>query len=394
MLAARSAARNPTRSTLTIGLIASASFLIISMSAFRLKPTETGTGGFTLLGESSQPVFADLNSPGDRQELLADAAGTLRDSQIFMFRVRPGDDASCGNLYKANQPRVLGVPPSFISHFDVPSRAAFDFAASAAQSQSQQANPWQLLPSTATPAGEPIPVIIDKETAMYSLQLYGGIGEEFTFQYDDRPITFRVTGLLSLSVLHGSLLISAADFRQLFPEVSGYRYALIQTPAGQASEVREVLEDRLSDQGFDITSTSRILTGLMALQNTYLRTFQSLGALGLLLGTFGLAAAQMRSVLERRGEMALLRATGFRRSRLSGLVLIENILLLLGGLATGVIAALAAVLPHMFGGGAGVPFLELGTMLGIVLLVGLAAGGWAARATLRVPVLAALREER
>jgi putative ABC transport system permease protein len=132
----------------------------------------------------------------------------------------------------------------------------------------------------------------------------------------------------------------------------------------------------------------------MALQNTYLRTFQSLGALGLLLGTFGLAAVQLRSVLERRGEMGLLRASGFRRRRLSLLVLLENVLLLLAGLATGVLAALLAVVPHMFGGGAAVPFQSLGIMLLIVLVVGIIAGTGAARATLRVPLLAALREER
>ena len=68
--------------------------------------------------------------------------------------------------------------------------------------------------------------------------------------------------------------------------------------------------------------------------------------------------------------------------------------LLLGGLLIGVVAALIAVLPHMFGGGASVPFGELAILLGIVLLVGLVAGFLAARATLRVPVLAALREER
>ena len=141
-------------------------------------------------------------------------------------------------------------------------------------------------------------------------------------------------------------------------------------------------------------AVERVLAGLMALQNTYLRTFQSLGALGLLLGTFGLAAVQLRSVLERRGEMALLRAAGFRRRRLALLVLLENVMLLLAGLATGIVAALLAVLPHMLGGGAEVPFGELGVMLGLVLLVGIVAGALAAQSTLRVPLLAALREER
>lgn len=392
-LAARSAARNPTRSTLTIGLIAAASFLIVSMSSFRLQPTDTGTGGFNLLARSSQPIFQNLNTESGRYELLANQASELEGSRVFSFRVRPGDDASCGNLYKAQQPRILGVPESFVTYFsDAP--AQFEFDSSAARGAAEKANPWLLISGEATPSGEPIPVVIDKETAVYSLQLYEGIGEEFTFQYDDRPIRFRVVGLLSLSVLHGNLLISEADFRQLFPEISGYRYALIRTPPNKEGEVTELLEDRLGDQGFDVISTRRRLRDLMALQNTYLRTFQALGALGLLLGTFGLAAAQMRSVLERRGEMALLRTTGFRRRRLRRMVLLENVLLLVAGLAAGIVAALVAVVPHMFGGGAAVPFMELAMMLGIVLLVGLATGWIAARATLRVPLLAALREER
>ena len=135
------------------------------------------------------------------------------------------------------------------------------------------------------------------------------------------------------------------------------------------------------------------LAGFFAVQNTYLSTFQSLGGLGLLLGTFGLATVQLRSVLERRGELALMRAAGFRRTLLARLVMIENALLLIGGLGVGVAAALVAVLPHWLGGGAGVPWLSLAATLAVVLLVGLAAGGLAVRATLRAELLPALREE-
>lgn len=396
-LAARSAARSPGRSTLTLALIATASFLIVAMSAFQLQPTATGTGGFALVAESSQPIYGDLNSRSVRDELLG-SPSAIEGTSVYSLRVRPGDDASCGNLYRSRQPRILGVPRVLARHFD-PTRseaggARFHFTASAAATESERLNPWEVLPDKPTPAGEPIPVVIDEETAMYSLRLYRGIGEEFTFTYDDHPITFRVVGLLSLSILHGNLLISEADFQRLFPTISGYRYFLIETPAADVDSVARLLEDRLSDQGFDTTSSDRILAGLMALQNTYLSTFQSLGALGLLLGTFGLAAVQLRSVLERRGEMGLLRATGFRRRRLSHLVLLENVMLLLTGLATGVVAAVLAVVPHMIAGGAVVPFQSLGIMLLIVLIVGIIAGAWAARATLRVPLLAALREER
>jgi putative ABC transport system permease protein len=240
-----------------------------------------------------------------------------------------------------------------------------------------------------------VPVVLDQNTAMYSLQLYslsGLIGHTFEKTYaDGATVKFRVVGLLANSVLQGSLLIGEADFQRLFPQTSGYRSFLIRTPQGQAAKVAEALEDRLSDEGFDAVDAQARLTDLLAVQNTYISTFQTLGALGLLLGTFGVAAVQLRSVFERRKELALLRAAGFRNQRLGEMVLLENLLLLVGGLAIGTLAALVSILPQMLFGGARVPLFALAGMLFIVLLVGIATGLLAVRATLRAPVVAALR---
>ncbi len=60
-----------------------------------------------------------------------------------------------------------------------------------------------------------------------------------------------------------------------------------------------------------IESTRSRLMNLMAVQNTYLSTFQSLGGLGLILGTFGLAVVQLRSAMERRGELAAFTSNRF-----------------------------------------------------------------------------------
>ncbi len=367
-LAARNVARHPGRSTLTVGLMAVASFLIVAMSSFRLAPTASGTGGFDLVAESSEPVFGDWSTPQGREALLADRAAVLAGGTVLPLRLQAGDDASCNNLYQASQPQVIGVTAPFVRYFDDPSVQAFAWAGSAAESESpaDQANPWHLLSPVGRvsqpvpPVGQAsqpvVPVVLDKNTAMYSLHLYGGIGEEFELTYPEvGAIRFRVAGLLSNSILQGSLMIGEADFVRLFPNVSGYRYFLIRSPAGKTQQVAEALEDRLSDQGFDAISARERLEDLLAVQNTYLSTFQSLGALGLLLGTFGLATVQVRNVIERRGELALLRASGFRRRRLARLVMLENVALLAGGLLTGFVAALVTTLPHMLAGGASIP---------------------------------------
>jgi ABC-type antimicrobial peptide transport system permease subunit len=237
-----------------------------------------------------------------------------------------------------------------------------------------------------------VPVVLDQNTARYSLRLYGGLGETFDVTYGNgTAVRFQVVGLLANSVLQGNLLISEADFKRLFPQISSYRFFLIQPSPGKKDEVASVLEDRLGDEGFDVVDARARLADLLAVQNTYISTFQSLGALGLVLGTFGLAAVQLRSVFERRKELALMRAAGFRRRRLGEMVLLENLVLLIGGLTLGTVAALVAVFPQMLLGAASVPLGDLTVTLAIVLVVGVATGFIAVRATLRAPLVGALR---
>ncbi|RCS49396.1 hypothetical protein DTL42_12790 [Bremerella cremea] len=393
-LSLSNAARNPGRSTLTIGLIGSAAFLIVAIGAFRLAPTDSGSGGMELIAESSQPLFHDLNTEAGRLEtgFSAEEEKQLADTTILSLRVQPGDDASCLNLYQSTSPRVLGITPSMIAYYDQADVTSFEWAGSAAESDQAQKNPWHVLDHAADGVTQPIPVVLDKNTAMYALHLYGGIGESFTTHDDDgRETNYVVAGLLSNSIFQGNLLIGEANFLQRYPDVSGYEMFLIHTPKGKSTEVAEVLENRLADQGFDTISAQRKLASLLAVQNTYLSTFQSLGALGLLLGTFGLAAVQLRTILERRAELALLRAAGFPNGRLRWLVLGETLLLLLGGLLTGVVAALVTVIPHMVFGNASIPFSSLASMLGVILLVGIVSSRWAVGSALKGNIVSALR---
>ncbi len=390
-LAISSARRNPGRSSLTVGLIASASFLIAAMSSFRLDASLEGAGGFESIAESSLPVFVDLNSAAGREELLgADASAKLADSVIFPLRVQPGDDASCNNLYSAQRPRVLGVPTALGAYFDQ-AATRFSWGPTLAETDAEQKNPWKLLDRP--PQDGAIPVVIDQNTAMFSLGIYSP-GSYATFNYDGVQLDLYVVGFLKNSVLQGNLLISEAHFQQSFPEIAGHRYFLIHSPEGQ-TPAAPLLEDALSDQGFDARASRELLDSLLAVQNTYLSTFQSLGALGLLLGTFGLATVQLRNVLERRAELALLRASGFQHRRVGRMVLWENLFLLLGGLGLGVLAALYAVMPHILLGDAAISAnrfgRDLAIMLALVVAAGLLTGMIAVRWTVRAPLIAALR---
>ena len=119
-----------------------------------------------------------------------------------------------------------------------------------------------------------------------------------------------------------------------------------------------MLEEALSDYGFDVQPTEARLAAFHRVENTYLSTFRALGGLGLILGTVGLAAVLMRNVLERRRELALLRAVGYRPRHLSVMVLAENLFLLVAGLATGAVCALVAVAPAISVRGGHLPVIS------------------------------------
>ncbi|HEY6404044.1 MAG TPA: ABC transporter permease, partial [Blastocatellia bacterium] len=135
----RNATTRPGRSVLCIALIASAAFIIVSVDAFRREggasslDRNSGNGGYSLLAESLLPVVHDPNSEQGKEELNLND-DKLAGVSITRFRLRPGDDASCLNLYQPRNPRILGAPDSFIGE------SRFAFQSSLAQTAEEKAN--------------------------------------------------------------------------------------------------------------------------------------------------------------------------------------------------------------------------------------------------------------
>ncbi|QDV26334.1 FtsX-like permease family protein [Aureliella helgolandensis] len=390
-LAWRAISRNPMRSSLSLGLLAVASFLIASMGAFQVAPDEKGYGGFNLLAESSQPIYRNMMSAKAREEMIGPAAEALLDTTIFSMRVRPGEDASCNNLYQVSQPTILAVSSRLQELQDFsPNAAVFSWAANV-----EPEAPWRSLQVFGNgDRSNPIPVVLDQNTAAWSLKQGASLGALLELEFDGRTLYFETVGLLSNSVLQGKLLIGESNFERLFPEISGYSFFLIQTGENASAEdVTQTMENGWSDEGMDVKSSAVLLEKLLGVQNTYISAFQSLGALGLLLGTFGLVAVQLRSIVERRRELALMQAVGFSRARISHMLTLEAGLLLFSGLAAGVLSATIALAPFVLETGPRLSLMGPLGMLAVVLIVGLAASWWAVRSATRSSVLAGLRSE-
>lgn len=391
VLAWRAISRNAVRSTLALGLLSVASFLIASMGVFQVAPNKLGYGGFDLLGESSQPIFINLASTKARAEVMGAAADDLRGSVVIPMRLQPGEDASCNNLFQVARPTILGVPRKLRDLTDLsPESSKFSWAAT-----EQDANPWRALENAATGSeADPIPVILDQNTAAWSLKQGAGLGAIIRIDEDDRRLHFKTVGLLSNSVLQGKLMISQNNFESAFPNVSGYRFFMIRSPSAvDAAVVTEAFENGWNDQGLDITYSETTLEQLLGVQNTYISAFQTLGALGLLLGTFGLAAVQLRSVIERRRELALMQAVGFSKSRIIKMLTLETAIILTAGILIGVASATIALVPYVLETGPQLSLLGPLASLTLVLAVGFLAAILAVRKATSQSVLDGLRAE-
>jgi hypothetical protein len=390
-LALRGLARRRSRSVATAALLACGSFLILSIGVFRLDANRdatqphSGTGGFALIGESTLPIAKDLNTEEGREFFALDPT-QMEEVRFVQFRVRAGDEASCLNLSRAQQPRVMGVDPDAMD-------GRFTFVKVAAGRNRSEG--WTLLSGErGMQNAEPhlVPAIGDLNSIVWAMGKKVGDTIDYTDQRG-RPFKVQIVGAVANSILQGNLIIDEAEFVRRFPEEEGYRYLLMDAPVDRSAEVAASLSRAMEDYGLEITPAVDRLNQFNAVQNTYLGTFQIIGGLGLLLGSAGLGIVVLRNVLERRGELAVLMAVGFRKRRIERLVLLEHAGLLGLGLAVGLAASAVAVLPTLLSPGSHLPYTTLVPTLIGVLINGLIWTWIASRFAIRGNLLEALRNE-
>ena len=389
-LASRTLRRRPMRSLLTIGLMAVATFLVLSLTLFQNSPQKNAVSGFRLQATASVALSEDLNDSAYQESILGESSD-LDGVTVRALRVKPGDDASCNNLYQTTRPKILGVTDDFVQDQLPDQPATFPFASAESH---ETGSAWNLLAEREADGSQerPIPCILDMNTAMWSLHKGAAVGEVFAIDFEDDTVHFQTVGLLENTLLQGAVIVSEMHLLDRFPEVEGYAYFLIRVPDGRSlDEITQTLESGWGDEGLDVESTSEVMRQLLAVQNTYLSAFQLLGAIGVMFGTFGIVLVQLRSIWERRGELALLSAIGFRGKRLRQVLLLEALWLMAAGILIGALSAGAAAVPAVMSDNSVQQFAFPLALVTMVLIVGLVASLLATRSVEKLPVLQALR---
>ena len=323
-LSARNVALRPSRSLLTAGVLAAAVFLLVAVESFRRSPADDfdklsgGSGGYRLAVDLDLPLFQDPAVEGradidaELQRLDQREGGTkwrdearelLPKLKTAACAVRPGDDASCLNLYQATKPRVVGVPDELIQ------RGGFAFGGVLDGPESAKENPWLWLTQPQTDGT--IPTFVEQNTAQW--QLKKGLGDILEMPGDSgETLKFKIVGLLKDSFFQSDLVIGMEAFRKAFPKREGFSLVLVDCPPETEEAARALLPRAFARQGAAVTRTRDAVALALEAQNTYLTIFQLLGGFGVLLGMGGLAVVLLRNLEERRKEFALLRSLGYR----------------------------------------------------------------------------------
>ncbi len=362
-LAWLNASRKRGRTLALVALLASALFIVFTVGANRQSMSaneqerNSGTGGFALFIETSLPILYDLDSTKGKEFYSLDSLDSVGFVQL---KLRSGTDASCLNLHRVSTPHLLGVDP-----VELHKRHAFTFTTVTNSVDPEQ--PWLSLQSEL--GSDVIPGIADETVIVWGLGKSVGDSVQYI---DEQGNEFyvRLVASLAPSIMQGHVMISRHHFIQRYPSISGSHMLLVDAPFDTLDKIQEHLAWALQDEGAQITRSSVRLSGFNQVTNTYLSIFLLLGGLGMMLGVAGIAIVVFRNVMERREELAVMRALGWSPERLDRLVKREHVWLLSLGLFLGAASALIAVLPALLTPGSSIPVVTIVVIFFVVLFSG------------------------
>lgn len=335
----------------------------------------SGTGGFVLLAQTTLPVVDSIELTNYVPPINADA--------VVRMRLNQKDDASCLNLNRSQQPTLVGVDPGTLAQRD-----AFSFQQSVDKKEGQSA--WELL--NMPPQEQTIPAIGDYATVFW------GLGKKLndTVLYkaeNGDTINLKIVGILKDSLLQGRLFISEENFVRYFPSIDGYQQFLIDTDSPDIDRQAKQLMRKYRDYGMEVIPAVQKLAQFHEVENTYLVIFLGLGGLGLILGSAGLGLVLVLNVWDRRGEMAMMQAVGFRKPPLVKMLFFEHGILMLTGLVCGLVPALWAVVPSIMIQTGSFPYVKIALIILAIIISGGVCIRLAIKQALKPDFLETLRNE-
>ncbi|HEX7256216.1 MAG TPA: FtsX-like permease family protein [Gaiellaceae bacterium] len=182
---------------------------------------------------------------------------------------------------------------------------------------------------------------------LHGFVLEDGVFDPFTLSTRDpqtgKTLTLTVIGVLADTVpleMQGiwtsQRTVSAAFGERMRP--TAYYYALAD--GVDAREIAPKLESAFVANGLEADALEEVLEDTVSVSLTFNRLIQGFMGLGLIVGIAALGVISARAVVERRQQIGILRALGFRRRMIQLSFLIESSFIALTAIVVGTLLAL------------------------------------------------------
>jgi len=152
----------------------------------------------------------------------------------------------------------------------------------------------------------------------------------------------RVEGVFyDYSTDAGAVLMDRALYARLWGDDRTESMALYLRPGASVEEVREGFQRLVGpDRLLHVTPIAELRRRVLAVFDETFRITWALQAIAVLVSVLGVVSTLTALVLQRRHELAVLRAAGARRAQVRALVLVESALLGISGALLGAVAGL------------------------------------------------------
>jgi putative ABC transport system permease protein len=403
-----------TKTGLTLAMFALIMFSLVTMGTISANfvgifTTEEAVGGWDIAVQTSptNPIDNMREAVGDQADLSAvSAIGRVQSVTFTNTQVRREDMSDVDR----KQTVVNGVDAEFAENTEMPMR-------NLAVGYETSEEVWQAL------ATNPDLAVIDYFSAgpggfgtdpnMFFLQvpdLASGVMEPVQVEVSDAASgstrTVTVIGVIEGSVstafgLYTSQETLAAVFGT--PDLETLFVKLTPEASENTDEIAMSIEQALFDRGVQVEATQSQLEELARTSTSFLQLIQGFMGLGLLVGIAALGVISFRAVVERRQQIGMLRAIGFKRNMVAAAFLIESMVIATLGVLTGVVLALilswSLMTSEAFTEGAGeierfiIPWGEVSFFVALSLIAAALLTVIPARNASSVPIAEALRYE-
>lgn len=398
----------PFRTGLTTAMFALVVFSLVIMSVFASSFTEDAAGINKWAGGYMVRATANPNNaPTDIQAKLA-ADPTLRGKVggVGTVAVAPAEGQQQGSKKEYGEVALKGGDPYFItnSQYKVKVRAE-GYADDRAIWDAMAKDPGlAVVTATTVPTsqgfGESFPFML--EGVKFEDKSMQPITVNLRSPIDGKSAAYKVIGVLDYNNIYESAVYtSAAGLERVAGGgVAPSQYYFKLAPGADEVAVAQGIETAFASNAMQAKSQTQAYDEENATSQGFTTLIQVFMGLGLLVGIAALGVISIRSVVERRQQIGVLRAIGFKRRMVQlGFMIEYSFIAMMGiaiGVSLGIILAYLLVQDPEFSGGTGefsLPWLRLGVIILAAYVAAVLMTYLPARRAGRVPVAEALRFE-